>query len=132
MLNRIILIGRLTKDPELRYTPNGVAVASFTLAVDRRFSKEGQQDTDFINIVAWNKLGENCANYLAKGKLAGVDGELHIRSYDIEVEHQPQKRWVTEVVADNVRFLSPKDGGGQQGSNALGNEISFNDDDIPF
>lgn len=128
-MNVTTLVGRTTSDCELRYTPSGVAVASFTLAVDRKYAKEGQQKTDFINIVAWNKLGELCANYLKKGKLAGVSGELHIRSFDGQ---DGQKRWVTEVVADNVRFLSPKDGGGQQGSNSLGNEISFSDDSIPF
>ncbi len=134
MLNRIILIGRLTRDPELRYTPNGAAVASFTLAVDRnRKNAQGERETDFINIVAWQKLGELCANYLSKGKLAAVEGELHIRSFDGQ---DGQKRWVTEVVADNVRFLSPKEGtsGGNSFSStaSLGNEISFNDDDIPF
>lgn len=133
MLNRIILIGRLTKDPELRYTPNGVAVGSFTLAVDRsRKNAQGERETDFINIVAWKQLAELCANYLSKGKLAAVDGELHIRSYDGQ---DGQKRWITEVVADNVRFLSPKDnsGGSSFSSPAsLGNEISFSDDDIPF
>ncbi len=134
MLNRIILIGRLTKDPELRYTPNGVAVASFTLAVDRsRKNAQGERETDFINIVAWRQLGELCANYLSKGKLAAAEGELHIRSFDGQ---DGQKRWITEVVADNVRFLSPKEGttGGSSLSStaSLGNEISFNDDDIPF
>lgn len=134
MLNRIVLIGRLTKDPELRYTPNGAAVASFTLAVDRsRKNAQGERETDFINIVTWMKLAENCANYLSKGKLAAVDGELHIRSFDGQ---DGQKRWVTEVVADNVRFLSPKDSSGGAGSfsssSPLGNEISFTDDDIPF
>ncbi len=133
MLNRIILIGRLTRDCELRYTPNGVAVASFTLAVDRsRKNAQGEKETDFINIVAWQKLGELCANYLAKGKLCAVEGELHIRSYDGQ---DGQKRWVTEVVADNVRFLSPKDDAGSDGSggsNSLGREVSFNNDEIPF
>ncbi len=132
MLNRIILIGRLTRDPELRYTPNGTAVATFTLAVDRRrTNKQGEKETDFINIVTWGKLAENCGNYLSKGKLAAVDGELHIRTYDGQDGHT---RWVTEVVADNVRFLSPKDHGASNTgtSHPLGQEISFNDDDIPF
>ena len=75
MLNRIILIGRLTKDPELRYTPSGVAVAKFTLAVDRNFkNQQGEKETDFINIVVWQKQAENVANYLLKGKLAAVEG----------------------------------------------------------
>jgi len=106
LLNRIVLIGRLTKDPELRFTTNGHAVCSFTLAVDRPYvGQDGNRETDFINIVVWNKLGENCAQYLAKGKMAAVDGRLQIRSYE---DKNRQKRYVTEVIADNVRFLSPK------------------------
>ena len=103
MLNRIILIGRLTKEPELRYTTNGTAVCGFTLAVESGFGEKKR--TDFIPIVAWNKQGESCANYLAKGKLAAVDGRLQIRSYE---DKDGVKRYVTEVVAENVRFLSPK------------------------
>lgn len=131
MLNRIVLIGRLTKDPELRYTPNGKAVASFTLAVDRPFrNQQGEREADFINIVVWGAQAESCANYLSKGKLAAADGRLQIRSFDGQ---DGQKRWVTEVVADNVRFLSPKDNSGSTGigaSDISKNEIS--DDDIPF
>ena len=109
MLNRVILIGRLTRDPELRYTPNGIAVASFTLAVDRNFkSAQGERETDFINIVVWRQLAENCANFLSKGKLAAVDGRLQIRSYEGQ---DGQKRTVAEVVAEDVRFLSPKESG---------------------
>lgn len=132
MLNRIVLIGRLTKDPELRYTPNGKAVASFTLAVDRPFkNKQGERETDFINIVVWGSQAENSANYLSKGKLAAVDGRLQIRSYEGQ---DGQRRWVTEAVADSVRFLSPK---GSSDSNSLepnnmGSEVDFSDDDIPF
>lgn len=131
MLNRIVLIGRLTKDPELRYTPNGRAVASFTLAVDRPFkNQKGEREADFINIVVWGPQGENSANYLAKGKLAAVDGRLQIRSFDGQ---DGQRRWITEVVADNVRFLSPK---GSQDSGFepanMGSEVDFSDDDIPF
>lgn len=106
MLNRIVLIGRLTKDPELRYTQSGKAVGSFTLAVDRPYiGNDGNRETDFINIVVWNKSGENCAQYLAKGKMAAVDGRLQIRPYE---DKNGQKRYATEVVADNVRFLTPK------------------------
>lgn len=131
MLNRIVLIGRLTKDPELRYTPNGKAVASFTLAVDRPFKNQrGEREADFINVVVWGSQGENSANYLAKGKLAAVDGRLQIRSYD---DKDGQRRWITEVVADSVRFLSPK--GSQDNSFEpanMGSEVDFSDDDIPF
>ncbi|MDR1615926.1 MAG: single-stranded DNA-binding protein [Syntrophomonadaceae bacterium] len=99
MLNKIILIGRLTRDPELKYTPNGVAVCSFTLAVDRKYNKN---DTDFIDIVVWRGLAENCANYLHKGRLTAVDGRLQIRTYETQ---EGQKRKVAEVIADDVRFL---------------------------
>ena len=103
MLNRIVLIGRLTRDPELRFTQSGVAVCSFTLAVDRNFkSASGERETDFIDIVVWRQQGENCANYLSKGKLAAVDGQLRTRTYETQ---DGQKRKAFEVVADNVRFL---------------------------
>lgn len=127
MLNRIVLIGRLVKDPELRYTPNGKAVASFTLAADRPFrNKEGEREADFINVVVWGAQAESSANYLSKGKLAAVDGRLQIRSFEGQ---DGQRRWVTEVVAENVRFLSPK-----EQSNISGDGIpsEFGKDDIPF
>lgn len=130
MLNRIVLIGRLTRDPELRYTPNGVAVASFTLAVDRfRRNAQGENETDFIMIVVWQKQAENCANYLSKGSLAAVDGRLQIRTYD---DKEGQRRWVTEVVADSVRFLDRKGDSKPSASGEFGTEVGFSDDDIPF
>jgi len=108
MINRIVLIGRLTADPELRHVGNGVATASFTLAVDRPFTKKnGEKETDFIRIVTWRGLAENCANYLKKGRLAGVDGRLQIRSFD---NKDGQRVTVSEVVADNVRFLESSKG----------------------
>ncbi|MDA8234379.1 MAG: single-stranded DNA-binding protein [Clostridia bacterium] len=129
MLNRIILIGRLTKDPELRYTTTGKAVASFTLAVDRPFkNQQGEREADFIPVVVWGVQAESCANYLNKGKLAAVDGRIQVRTYDGQ---DGQKRWVTEVVAENVRFLSPKEGGAAVGGN-FGNDTNFSDDDLPF
>ena len=106
MLNRIVIIGRLTRDPEMRQTPSGTAVCTFTLAVDRSFkSANGERETDFIPVVAWRQLGENCAQYLAKGKLAAVDGRLQLRRYE---DKDGSKRTAAEVIADNVRFLSPK------------------------
>lgn len=103
MLNRVVLIGRLTQDPELRYTNSGTAVASFTLAVDRmRTNQAGERETDFINIVVWQKQAELCAQYLHKGRLAAVDGRLQIRSYE---NREGQKVRVAEVVAESVRFL---------------------------
>lgn len=129
MLNRCILIGRLTKDPELRYTQSGKAVCTFTLAVDRRFEKQ----TDFINIIVWNKMGETCANYLGKGKLAAVDGELHLRSYDTK---DGRKATATEIVADQVRFLSPKaaeDGRAIEAENTFIQATAKSyDDGLPF
>jgi single-strand DNA-binding protein len=113
MLNRIILIGRLTADPELRYTPSGTAVASFALAVERpRPNQMGERETDFINIVAWQKLGELAAQYLRKGRMAAVEGRLQIRNYE---NREGQRVRVAEVVADNIRFLdraeTPMSGG---------------------
>jgi single-strand DNA-binding protein len=116
MMNRVILVGRLTKDPDLRYTANGIAVATFTLAVDRGFTNaQGEKETDFINCVVWRKPAENVANYLKKGRLAGVDGRVQTRNY----EGQDGKRvYVTEVLAESVQFLEPKSssgGGGRSG-----------------
>ena len=106
MMNRVVLVGRLTKDPELRYTPNGVAVATFSLACDRPFSnQQGERETDFVNCVVWRKAAENVANFLKKGRLAGVDGRIQTRNY----EGQDGKRvYVTEVLAESVQFLEPK------------------------
>lgn len=135
MLNRVVLIGRLTKDPELRYTPGGVAVASFTLAVDRNFKNaQGERETDFIPCVVYRQLAELCANYLAKGKLAAIDGRIQVRSFEGQ---DGQRRWVTEVIGDNVRFLSPKESSNTSSSSvsddlsSFAQEISL-DDDIPF
>lgn len=130
MLNNVVLIGRLTKDPELRYTPSGVAVASFTLAVDRPFAKEGQQQADFIPIVVWNKQAENCANYIGKGRLVAIEGRLQVRTYDTQ---EGQRRWVTEVVAENVRFLDrARDERNSGDQFSIGNEVNFSDEEIPF
>ena len=108
MLNRVILIGRLTRDPELRYVPSGQPVASFTLAVDRPFTNQaGERETDFIDIVAWRKLADQVSQHLSKGRLVAVEGRLQIRSYETQ---DGQKRKVAEVVADAVRFLDRKGG----------------------
>lgn len=103
MLNRVILIGRLTRDPELRYTPAGVAVTQFTLAVDRPFTSQGgEREADFIPVVTWRQLAETCANYLRKGRLAAVEGRIQIRNYE---NNEGKRVYVTEIIADNVRFL---------------------------
>lgn len=105
-MNRVTLIGRLTKDPNLRFTPNGVAVCTFTLAVNRTFTnQQGEREVDFINCIAWRKTAENTANYTKKGSLVGVDGRIQTRNY----EGKDGKRvYVTEVVAETVQFLEPK------------------------
>ena len=109
MINRVVLVGRLTKDPDLRYTPSGAAVARFTLAVNRTFSNaQGEKEADFINCTVWRKQAENTANFLKKGSLAGVEGRIQTGSY----EGQDGKRvYTTEVVADSVQFLEPRSAG---------------------
>ena len=114
MLNRIVLIGRLVRDPELRYTSNGVPVSNFTLAVERNYTnQQGDRDVDFIKIVTWRKLAETCAHHLGKGRLVGVDGSLQIRKSESEKDGRTYIN--PEVVADNVRFLDwPDDNNGGQ------------------
>ena len=141
-MNKVLLIGRLTKDPELRYTQSGTAVASFTLAVNRRFSNQsGEREADFINCVAWQKSAEFVANYFRKGQQMALEGRLQVRSYD---GNDGQRRWVTEVVAEQIEFVGSKNENGSvrqdyQNNNAsagsslgLGEEIVFDDNDLPF
>lgn len=133
MFNKVILIGRLTRDPEVRYTQPGKAVTTFDIAVDRPFANaKGEREADFIRIVTWDKLAENCGNFLNKGRLVAIEGRLQIRSYDTP---DGQKRRVAEVVAQEVRFLDRGKGAGTQaaagGAGEFGSEV-FPDDDIPF
>ncbi len=149
-MNKVILIGRLTKDPELRYTQSGTAVAGFTLAVDRRFSNQsGEREADFVNCVAWNKAAEFVSWYFHKGKQMALEGRLQVRSYD---GNDGQKRWVTEVVAEQIEFVGSKhdsnsnrsssgtgntnsSAGSSSGNNpyaGLGQEVMFDDNDLPF
>lgn len=119
MLNKVILIGRLTKDPVMRYSANMVPVTTFTLAVNRNYvSQSGERPTDFIPIVTWRKLAEICANNLKKGRLIAVTGSIQTRTWD---DSSGNRHWVTEVVADDVRFLEPKSGFGSS-SNAEENK----------
>lgn len=105
-MNKVFLIGRLTRDPELRYTGNNTAVASFSLAVNRNFTNQsGEREADFINIVVWRKQAENVKNYLSQGSQVAIDGRIQTRSYD---DSEGNKRYITEVVADNVEFLGTK------------------------
>lgn len=136
-MNKIILIGRLVRDPELRYTPNGAAVCTFTLAVDRPYnSQSNEREADFIDIVVWNKIAENVAKYIAKGRQVGVEGRLQIRSYEA---NDGQRRWRTEVIANNVEFLGSSNNqsnGGKVAKDAdvseFGEPVAFSDADIPF
>lgn len=116
-MNRTILVGRLTRDPDLRYTQNGHAVTSFTIAVDRRFSKD--DETDFINCVAWRKQAENLAQYMKKGSQIGVDGRLQSRTYE---DKDGKTVFVTEVVADNVQFLDSRNSSKKPNNSQQSNE----------
>lgn len=129
MLNRVVLIGRLTKGPELRYTPNGIATTSFDLAVDRPYSKD-KKETDFINIVTWRAQAENVAKYTKKGSLVAVEGRIQTRNY----EKEGRKIYITEVVADNVRFLDTKKSIDNKEEPFTGQSepIDISDDDLPF
>jgi len=132
LLNKVILIGRLTRDPELRYTGSGIPVANFSLAVDRPFAnKQGERETDFIRIVVWRKLAEVCAKNLGKGRLVAVDGRIQINSYEAQ---DGSKRQATDVVAENVRFLDwPKDKVGASNDTNFGEELGIPDDsEFPF
>lgn len=119
-MNKVFLIGRLTKDPELRYTSNQTAAASFTIAVNRTFANQnGEREADFINIVVWRKQAENVKNYLTKGSQVAIDGRIQTRTYDAQ---DGSKRYVTEVVADNVQFLDTKGGARDNGSTPAFND----------
>lgn len=142
MLNNISLVGRLTKDVELRYTPSNVAVATFTLAVNRTFKNEnGEREADFINCVMWRHQAENLANWAKKGALIGITGRIQTRSYD---NQQGQRVYVTEVVAETFQLLESRNSQGQsQGQqrqaqqeapdfSRQGAPMDISDDDLPF
>ena len=123
-MNKVILIGRLTRDPELRYTSSNTPVATFSLAVDRTFtSQSGERETDFINIVVWRKQAENCKNYINQGSQVAVEGRIQTRNYE---DQNGNKRYVTEVVADNVQFLDTKASREQRANNANNNVNPYN------
>ncbi|GEQ05550.1 single-stranded DNA-binding protein [Staphylococcus gallinarum] len=147
MINRVVLVGRLTKDPEFRTTPSGISIANFTLAVNRTFTNaQGEREADFINVVVFKNQAENVNNYLSKGNLAGVDGRIQSRSYE---NNEGKRVFVTEVVADSVQFLEPKNNGqanntskvqqtganNQRSSNDnpfSNNDINLDSDSLPF
>ncbi|WP_278930346.1 single-stranded DNA-binding protein [Limosilactobacillus oris] len=121
MINRAVLTGRLTRDPELRYTTSGTAVVSFTLAVDRQFrNQNGDRDADFVNCVIWRKSAENFSNFTHKGSLVGVEGRIQTRNYE---NQQGNRVYVTEVVVDNFALLEPRQNGGM---NQGGQQQPFN------
>ena len=145
-MNKVFLIGNLTRDPEMRSTQSGVSVCNFSIAVNRRFrnAQTGQQETDFINITAWRQLGELCARYLSKGRKVAVEGVIQVRSYDAQ---DGSKRYVTEIVADDVEFLSSVQDNNQARQNeavppppepmgfapqANGGFTEVEDDELPF
>lgn len=143
MINRVVLVGRLTREPELRYTPSGVPFTRFTLAVDRKFTNQnGQREADFINIIAWRGLAENAAKYLGKGSLCGVDGSIVTGKYETD---DGRTVYTTDVKADEIRFLDTRRTNGERGGvseadrKALddmfaddGQPITIKDEDLPF
>jgi single-strand DNA-binding protein len=149
MINRVVLVGRLTKDPELRYTNSNIAVGTFTVAVDRGFTNAaGEKETDFLPIVVWRKQAENVGKYLKKGSLVGIDGRIQTRNYEAA---DGTRRYITEIVADMVKFLDskPKDDNTAQYDTKheipdslkkeekvdpffASSNIEIDDDDLPF
>ena len=138
MINNVVLIGRLTRDAELRYTPSNIAVATFNLAVNRNFKNDnGDREADFINVVMWRHQAENFANWVKKGNLVGITGRIQTRSYD---NQQGQRVYVTEVVAESFQILEKKDNAANNASmeNQIPpsfektNPMDISDDDLPF
>lgn len=134
-MNKIIIIGNLTKDVDSTTTANGVAVAKFTVAVQRRFANaNGERETDFLNVVAWRGLAENCAKYLSKGRKVAVVGEVQTRSYDAQ---DGTKRYVTEIIASEVEFLTAKNTEGETTGKpaeaaTAAEPQPIDDDNLPF
>ena len=138
MINNVVLVGRMTRDAELRHTPQNQAVATFTLAVNRNFKNQsGEREADFINCVIWNRQAENLANWAKKGALIGITGRIQTRSYD---NQQGQRVYVTEVVADNFQLLESRNKSANHSSMDeqmppdFGNSqpMDISDDDLPF
>ena len=131
-MNKVILVGRLTKDPELRATQSGVAVVSFSVACDRRFAKEGERSADFISCVAWGKTAEFISRYFTKGTRIGLSGRIETRSWE---DDKGNKRYATDVVAEEVEFCQSKNEGGQAPSAPNADVSGFTpveDEDLPF
>ena len=143
MINRVVLTGRLTRDVDLRYTQGGAAVATFNLAVDRRFTnQQGEREADFVSCVIWRKSAENFANFFHKGSLVGIEGRIQTRNYE---NQQGQRVYVTEVIVENFSFLEPKSSNSNDGyqnnrpqNNTSdpftnnGGTVDIQDDQLPF
>lgn len=124
MINRVVLVGRLTRDPELRYTANGAAVANFTVAVNRTFTNsQGEREADFINCIIWRKAAESFANFTHKGSLVGIDGRIQTRNYE---NQQGQRVYVTEAVVDNFSLLESRNANSNDNSNNQSNNSNSN------
>ena len=143
-MNRVFLIGNMTRDPELRTTGSGISVCNFSIAVNRRFknTQTGQQETDYLNVIAWRQLGELCSRYLAKGRKVAVVGSIQTRSYEAQ---DGTKRSAVDIVADEVEFLSakgsaeqaapaaqPPASSGGEASAYTGGFTQVEDDELPF
>ncbi|CYW47676.1 TPA: single-stranded DNA-binding protein [Streptococcus suis] len=132
MINNVVLVGRMTRDAELRYTPSNQAVATFTLAVNRNFkNQDGEREADFINVVIWRQQAENLANWAKKGALIGITGRIQTRSYD---NQQGQRVYVTEVVAESFQLLESRgqQSNSQDGSFGNSSPMDIQDEDLPF
>lgn len=133
-MNKVLLTGRLTRDPELRYTSNNKAVCNFTIATNRPVVRDGEKIADFINCIVWGKTAENLSKYQSKGSLIGIDGRLESRSYD---DKDGNKRYVTEVQVEHIEFLGSKSDGQTETKESnpyeeFGNAIEISDDELPF
>lgn len=134
MINRVIVEGRLTKDPVLRKTQNGASVVSYTIACNRRFKQDGQPEADFISCIAWKKTADVVVQYTQKGSLVGVEGRIQTRNYD---DKDGKKVFVTEVITDNISLLESKKKATAQAEESTmsfpsSDEININDEDLPF
>lgn len=131
-MNKVTLVGRLVRNPELKFTPgNGTAVVTFTLAVNRKFKREGQPDADFLPVVVWGKMAEVTAQYTAKGRQVGICGRIEVRSYEI---NDGTRRYVTEIIAEEVEFLTSRPPASENSNMPeYGNDVTpVEDEEIPF
>ena len=129
-INRVVLVGRLTKDPELKYSQSGVGICNFTVAVNRNFKTQDGQDADFINCVVFKKAAESLANYQRKGNQVGIEGRIQTRTYE---NNEGKTVFVTEVIADSVQFLDPKTSRNMKsGEESQGKPIDVESDVLPF